>query len=106
VGYEVKYIKSERFYNIEQSNGPFLFTFNIVLKGGIVEPILYIEKNGTLCTPEGRLDFFPEKMGVDFDREKYNLPSYTSEEELESLLRDIFLIYEDLKEELLKTEIA
>ncbi len=43
-------------------------------------------------------------MGVEFDRKKYNLPKDTSERELEEILKELFLIYGDIRKELIKPQ--
>jgi len=50
--------------------------------------------------PDGRLDFLCEDLDSNFDRETYNLPKYTSEEELKIILKEIFNLYEDYKQAL------
>ncbi|MGZ4057066.1 MAG: hypothetical protein ACXVDZ_10780 [Bacteroidia bacterium] len=44
------------------------------------------------------------KLGANFDRENYNLPKYSTFEELEEILKEIFSIYEDIKKELGEAE--
>ena len=75
---------------------------NLVLKDGLVESLLYMKENGSPITPQGRLDFLSEDLGIPFERKRYNLPMYTSESELEEILREIFLIYEDIKREVIE----
>lgn len=105
LAYSAKYFKNERFYKVEQSLAEYIFTLHLTLKDGLVETHLYIKKNGELCIPNGRFDFIPERMEVDFDREKYNIPSYTSGVELEEILKEIFSIYEDIKKEVITSDI-
>jgi hypothetical protein len=100
LGYNAKYIASENFYKISAEVNSFHVNFHLVLKGGLVEAILYIEKDGNEILPNGRLDFIPEEMNIPFDRDKYNLPIYASENELEIILEGLYNIYSDLKTEL------
>ena len=61
------------------------------------------EKLGSIddVDPEVKRTF--EKLGIPFERLKYGaLPKYTSEEELQEILTDLFSIYEDLKIEFIK----
>ena len=100
LGYTFKYYGRESFYNIADKINEFTLTFNLVLKDGMIEPILYIKKNGKLCSPDGILHSMPGQMGIDFDRKKYYLPLYATLEELKEILKDLFSIYEDIKKEL------
>ncbi|HEV8511721.1 MAG TPA: hypothetical protein VGQ59_00500 [Cyclobacteriaceae bacterium] len=100
--YKSKYFPKEHFYRIVIEEGGYEFGLQLVLKDGLVEPMIDIRKDGTYFSPDGRFDFIPQEMGVEFDRKKYNLPKYTSEEELKSILKELFLIFEDIKSELAK----
>lgn len=65
--------------------------------------MLFIKNNNETLEPQGRLDFFPEKLGIPFERIKCGaLPKYGSEDELKEILKEIFSIYEDLKVEVIK----
>ena len=100
--YMPKYFSKERFYRIVAEESNYEFGLQLVLKDGLVEPMIDIKKEDSWLSPDGRFDFIPQKMGVEFDRKKYNLPKYTSASELEQILREIFSIYEDIKGEVLK----
>jgi hypothetical protein len=100
VGCVYKYFASENFYKVSDKAGEYDVNFHLVLKGGLVEPILYIEKDGVEMLPNGRLDFFSEEMNVSFDRDKYNLPIYKDEKELEVILGKLFGILSDIIGEL------
>lgn len=98
--YKPKYFSKEHFYRIETVENGYAFGLQLVLKDGLVEPTIDIKKGDTWLSPDGRFDFIPQKMGVEFDRKKYNLPKYCSEVDLEEILREVFSIYEDIKKEL------
>lgn len=102
--YKPRYFSKERFYRIVTEENGYEFGLQIVLKDGLVEPMIDIKMGGAWLSPDGRFDFIPQKMGVEFDRKKYNLPKYTSEAELESILKEIFSIYEDIKKEVIKSQ--
>lgn len=104
LGYEYEYFSKEQFYRITSQEGGHEFILQLVLKDGIVEPMLNIKWGDNYYFPNGRFDFIPKKMGVEFDRKKYNLPKYTSEAELESILKDIFSIYEDIKKKVIESQ--
>lgn len=102
--YKPKYSSKERFYRIVIEENGYEFGLQLVFKDGLVEPMIDIKKGDSWLSPDGRFDFIPKKMGVEFDRKKYNLPKYTSEAELESILKEIFSIYEDVKKEVIKSQ--
>ncbi|MEO9964665.1 MAG: hypothetical protein ABJF11_02680 [Reichenbachiella sp.] len=99
--YEYKYYSNGSFYQISQEIDGLVFQLNLVLKGGLVESLLYMNKDGNTIEPKGRIDFFPEDLDIPFDRKKYNLPIYTSLEDLQQILIALFKIYEDIKKEVL-----
>ncbi|AXP81952.1 hypothetical protein CJ739_2887 [Mariniflexile rhizosphaerae] len=101
-GYKYKYISNGSFYQIKDTHNNLSFFLHIVLKGGVVEPLLYIDFLEKTIEPQGRIDFFPEDLGIPFERLKYGLPKYSSKEELNEILKEIFSIYEDLKKEFIK----
>jgi hypothetical protein len=102
--YKPKYFSKECFYRIVTEDNGYEFGLQLVLKDGLVEPMINIKKGNFWLSPDGRFDFIPQKMGEEFDRKKYNLPKYTSEAELESVLKEIFSIYEDIKKEVIKSQ--
>ncbi len=97
--YEYKYFPKENFYRIVTRYNNYEFGLQLVLKDGLVEPMIDIKKGNSWLSPDGRFDFIPQKMEIEFDRKKYNLPKYTSETELVSILEEIFSLYEDIKKE-------
>lgn len=101
-GYKYKYISNGSFYQIKEQENNITFQLHLVLKRGIVETLLFIIEEGKTVEPQGRIDFFPEDLGITYDRMKYGLPKYCSEEELREILADLFSIYEDLKTEVIK----
>ena len=103
-GYNLKYFSRENFYRIVSHSNDYEFGLQLILKDGLVEPMIDVRKGDIYLAPDGRFDFIPEKMGIEFNRKKYNLPKYTSGQELEEILREIFSIYEDIKRELQEAE--
>jgi len=102
--YQPKYFSKEHFYRIVTEENGYEFGLQLVLKDGLVEPMIDIKKGDSWLSPDGRFDFIPQKMGVEFDRKKFNLPKYASEAELEEILKDIFSIYEDIKKEVMESQ--
>jgi hypothetical protein len=101
-GYHFEYFKKEHFYRIVTTVDKYEFGLQLILKDGLVESMIDIKKGDTYLSPGGRLDFLPEDMGIRFERKRFNLPMYTSESELEEILKEIFSLYEDIKREVLK----
>ena len=97
-----KYYKKDRFFKLEDQIKDFKFNLHFDFKDGIVEALIYIEKGDEYFKPNGRFDFIPEELGIDFNRKIYNLPKYTKEIELKEIITEIISIYEDFKFELLK----
>lgn len=99
-----KYFKKDSFFKLEDHIKDFKINLHFVLKNGIVEAFIYIEKGDDYLKPNGRFDFIPEELGVDFNRKIFNLPKYINENELEEIIKEILSIYEDFKSELLKQD--
>lgn len=97
------YIKKHKFFSIKESIGGFHFYLNLNFSNGLVEPLLYIKKNEINLKPNGRLDFIPEEIGLEFDREKFNLPKYKNEDDLLKIVSEILTIYEDVKVEVINS---
>ena len=74
------------------------FTLTFGLWRGKVETILVIRYEGQYIDPAGRFDFIPEKMGYEFDRKKYNLPKFSSVEDLREILYTLMHIIKDLEQ--------
>jgi len=102
LGYDYKYYSNGSFYQIISKINDIKLQLHLVLKNGIIEPLLYVKVGGETINPKGRLDFIPQKMGIEFNRALYNIPKYTSEAELEEILKELFSIYEDIKKEMIK----
>ena len=100
--YKYKYVSNGSFYQVKDESQDILFNLHLVLKGGAVETLIYIYIDNKFIKPRGRIDFFPEDVGILYDRLKYGLPKYSSEKELEEILEGLFSIYEDLKTEVVK----
>ena len=97
-----KYNKKDRFFQVQSTINECDFKLHLDLRGGLVEVLIYIERGKEYFKPNGRFDFIPEELGMEFNRKIYNLPKYTTENELEEILKEIFSIYEDFKTEFLK----
>lgn len=96
-----KYNSNGSFFSITDKKEDIALNLHLVLKGGIIETFLFIKENGVQKKGIDRFDFIPEELNLPFNREKYNLPRYSSKQELISMLSQIFNIYNDLKEKIL-----
>ena len=101
--YQIKYFKKETFYKIEEKFEDVIFTIQLVLKDGIIEPMLYVKLGDKYIEPDHRFDSICEKLDSTFSRRDFPIPKYVSENELKEVLDDIFSIYEDFKREVLNT---
>jgi len=106
LNYKYKYFKRESFYRVSITENNFYFELNLVLKDGLVEAILNIKFKNQYFFPNGRLDFIPKKMKKDFDRKKFNLPKYSSKEDLQQILKSILLIYEDIQKSVIDIDFS
>lgn len=88
--YKIKYFKKETFYKIEENIDGISFIIQLVLKDGIIEPMLYIKIDDKYLEPDHRFDSICEKLDNSFSRKDFPIPKYTSEEELKEILDDIF----------------
>lgn len=99
----VIYISKDKMFKVPFQIKDFSFDLGLSLKEGVVEARIFYIKNGEWLI-YNRFDFLSEELDSQFDRDKYNIPAYSSEAELEVILKEIFSIYADLKQEILKSE--
>ena len=108
LGYTAKYRKKENFFQIIETTNKLKFYFHFSLKYGLVEIIMYWEcinnkdiwGGGTFAGICKKIEIVKneEKKG---DIKKARFRNY---EDLKNILREYFLIYEDLKTEVLKVD--
>ena len=108
LGYTAKYRKKENFFQIIETTNKLKFYFHFSLKYGLVEIIIYWEykKNKDIW---GGGDFAGLCKLIEISRgeemEGYiRKPCFRNYEDLKNILREYFLIYEDLKTEVLKVD--
>ena len=108
LGYTAKYRKKENFFQIIETTSKIKFYFHFSLKYGLVEIIIYWEykKNKDIW---GGGDFAGLCKLIEISRgeemEGYiRKPCFRNYEDLKNILREYFLIYEDLKTEVLKVD--
>jgi hypothetical protein len=100
LGYDFKYNKKEAFFGLQHEDGKYIFRFNLSLKFGIIETIMWAKN-----TVSG------EEYGGVFSRlmkliQKFNgaqnivtvlYPRFSSYEEFEEIVKNLMLIFEDFK---------
>ena len=107
LGYSAKYRKKEKFFQIIETIDGIKFYFHFSLKYGKVEVIMYWEskKNKAISGggPFSRIcKLITINKGREFEKIKY--ARFRNYEDLKNILREYFLIYEDLKTEVLKVD--
>jgi hypothetical protein len=97
-----KFYKSERFFKLNEKVDSYYLQFNIVVKSGYVQFIWHIKQNEEpLKLGWGMWESIIEEMtSLEYTRK----PLFCSYLDLEAILKEVFSIYEDFKEELLKKE--
>jgi hypothetical protein len=103
LGYKAKYMKSENFFKIQESEIDFQFQFNISIKNGIVELIWDVLKSKQRLQIGGPWGMITQLFNLNYD-ERIKLPVFRNYEDLEEILKEAFSIYEDFKAELIKLE--
>jgi hypothetical protein len=101
IGYDYKYDRRENFFGLQESLDDYVFIFNISLRVGRVEFIWAIRENGNILPFGGPWNFIIKMLGRgDLNMRK---PVFSNYEDLESLLREGFAIYEDFKKEVVQS---
>ncbi|WP_430612013.1 hypothetical protein [Flavobacterium sp. JP2137] len=106
LGYDVKFMKKNNFFKIEQKIDGIKFYFHICLKYSLVELIvgaLYNENNIFITGDVfgGLYKDMQPLQGVELGK-GINKPSFSSYSELTEILKEAFSIYEDFKTEVIK----
>ena len=98
LGYGATFNRAESFYKVVQEVEPFRFQFNISLKYGNVELIWDFLEHGYRLKPSGPWNAIYKRL-LNAD-ERILMPKYRNSEDLKDILKQSFVIYEDLKKEL------
>lgn len=94
------YSSKENFYGLGEQEGNYDFKFNVSLKYGMVEPIIW-GKN--VCTEEqygGALIRVTKLMQISSGVEKVErimYPRYKTEDDLKQILKELYVLYQDFK---------
>lgn len=104
LGHKAKHIKSENFFKIVEKKSDFQLQFNLSLKNGMVELIWGVwykeQVLDDVCGPWGLITQLFNKN----NDERIKLPTFRNYEDLETILKEAFSIYEDFKAELIRQE--
>ena len=108
LGYTAKYRKKENFFQIIETTNKLKFYFHFSLKYGLVEVIMYWECiNDKDKWGGGTFAGICKKIEIAKNEEKEGYikdARFRNYEDLKNILREYFLIYEDLKTEVLKVD--
>ena len=108
LGYSAKYRKKEKFFQIIETIDGIKFYFHFSLKYGLVEVIMYWECiNDKDKWGGGTFAGICKKIEIAKNEEKEGYikdARFRNYEDLKNILREYFLIYEDLKTEVLKVD--
>ena len=108
LGYSAKYRKKENFFQIIETINEMKFYFHFSLKYGLVEIIIYWECiNNKDKWGGGTFAGICKKIEIAKNEEKEGYikdARFRNYEDLKNILREYFLIYEDLKTEVLKVD--
>ena len=108
LGYSAKYRKKEKFFQIIETTNKLKFYFHFSLKYGLVEIIMYWECiNNKDKWGGGTFAGICKKIEIAKNEEKEGYikkARFRNYEDLKNILREYFLIYEDLKTEVLKED--
>ena len=108
LGYSAKYKKKENFFQIIETINEMKFYFHFSLKYGLVEVIMYWECiNDKDKWGGGTFAGICKKIEIAKNEEKEGYikkARFRNYEDLKNILREYFLIYEDLKTEVLKVD--
>ncbi len=97
----VVYLSKDKMFKIYFPHDNYSLDLGISVKNGLVEVFLFYIKDEEWLL-YNRFDGYAEELDETFDREIHNIPKYTSEKELEVILKEVFSIYEDMKKEIVK----
>ena len=108
LGYTAKYRKKENFFQIIETINEMRFYFHFSLKYGMVEVIIFWEyENNKDLSGGGLLSVVCKLIEIAKNEEKEGYikdACFRNYEDLKNILREYFLIYEDLKTEVLKVD--
>lgn len=105
-GYQVKFMKKESFFKILEKCENYVFYFHLSLKYGLVEVIFGVTDKDKKHLAGGAISTITKLMEIDRGIEKdgyMKYPSFRDYADLNDILRSYFRLYENFKQEVLKT---
>ena len=107
LGYSAKYRKKEKFFQIIETINEMKFYFHFSLEYGMVEIIMWMMYKNKKNIIGGLVPNICKKIEIVKNEEKkgdIKKARFRNYEDLKNILREYFLIYEDLKTEVLKVD--
>ena len=107
LGYSAKYRKKEKFFQIIETINEMKFYFHFSLEYGMVEIIMGMMNKNKKNIIGGLVPNICKKIEIVKNEEKEGYikdARFRNYEDLKNILREYFLIYEDLKTEVLKVD--
>ena len=107
LGYSAKYRKKEKFFQIIEAINEMEFYFHFSLEYGMVEIIMGMMNKNKKNIIGGLVPNICKKIEIVKNEEKEGYikdACFRNYEDLKNILREYFLIYEDLKTEVLKVD--
>ena len=107
LGYSAKYRKKEKFFQIIETINEMKFYFHFSLEYGMVEIIMGMMDKNKKNIIGGLVPNICKKIEIVKNEEKkgdIKKARFRNYEDLKNILREYFLIYEDLKTEVLKVD--
>ena len=98
------YLSQDRMFKMDFKYNSISLDLGLVVKDGLIEPFLFYIVDGE-AQVYNRFDGLAEELQAGF-RDRYTIPMYKDEIELEEILRSIFSIYQDVKKELVNETVA
>ena len=94
-GYSCSYNKSEKFYKVILTDGKYKIGYNILIRYGVVDFVLFIF-NDEECIGGESIDWL---LLDEEERREYELPGFSTYEELEEILLPMFEVIETFEPE-------
>ena len=106
LGYSAKYRKKEKFFQIIETINEMKFYFHFSLEYGMVEIIMGMMDKNKKNIIGGLVPNICKKIEIVKNEKKGDIKKarFRNYEDLKNILREYFLIYEDLKTEVLKVD--
>jgi hypothetical protein len=95
-GLNFEYVAKDKFYKITADFGEYTFQLGLKLNNGIIEPFVFIFKNG-LWILYNRIDFLIFENNPSFNRAKYNILYYDSYHQMIEIVISLLSIYDDFR---------